>query len=260
MNKKIIVATFLVAGIFYSPKTHAMMIDPSLEIDIFNRLHLIDKDAAIRVFNVDDIKTTLEQANNAAMDIEDEIQNLNDLLYRNDTGKDDIVKATQEAQEKLRIIQANIASLTEKLGDSASKITLRGKVKSQKCFITEDNADQNTYTLNITIPEFKQEDLTVSIEPNEDDSKFLYQLALRGKKQDEASCNFYSSSSIVNGKQRLIEYNRGELAILIDLPRNIDTQENSYTMAFNKENETLTIKFSKKEDATTKQLKYTETK
>ncbi len=246
MNKKIVVASFLIAGVFYSPNTGAQHSDPFLETDIFNRLRFISKDSAISTFDVSDFKATLEKINNETIYIDDEIQNLNDLLYNDGTNKDDIVKATQKAQEKLRTIQANIASLTTQLGDSADKITLRGKVKSQKCFITEDNVDQNTYAINITVPGFKQEDITVSIEPNEDNSNFLYQLGLRGKKQNETPYSFYSSSSIVNGKRSLIEYDRGELIIIADLPRNIDTQENSYTMIFNKDDETLTIKFSKK--------------
>jgi HSP20 family molecular chaperone IbpA len=226
-------------------------------------------------FEAKSLHETLRKIETAASNMQQEARELRNSLYRRTIKKEDLVKATHATHAKLQATTTSFAGLLTDMDNNLAEVVERNKYQVKEYETEEyESGDANTYGIKVSLPGFKQDDVKVTISTENKNNKTFHRLEVTGTKQvttateeekdvngkkvtvKKASTQAFTSSTFVNGRQKVIEYKDGNIKIKFDLPNNIDTQDGKYTMSF--DNETLKIEFPRQTKTTTKTpLKYT---
>ncbi len=284
MNKQMLCISFcaLFMPFFPTPKALAQGLDGAVE-DINSTMSndpffgpfwgYAQKEPALENQSLNE---TLKKMESEAMLMQQEARRLRNLLYEKNTKKESVVNATKDTKIKLQKTNATLSGLLNAMDNNIAEIIEKNnyQLKEYEKKAT-DPSDINIYGITISLPGFKQDDIKVIISSDKKDGKSLHKLEVNGTKKvtvateeekeidgkkvtiQKTSARAFTSSTLVNGRQKQIDYKDGTIKIKFDLPSDIDTQDGKYTMAFDAEKEALTLEFPRKTTSTKTQLKYT---
>lgn len=200
--------------------------------------------------------------------IQQETSNLRNALLSSKAEKDSIIATIKTTKEKLEQSLATCSTLLTSFEKDIQGITEKHAYTIKEYTIDEKDATHsNKYGVKVSVPGFKPEDLTVSISVDTKNGITRQRLTVTGTKQPTQTTNNtakvstdhqFTSSSFVHDRQKQIEYKNGSIKATFDLPSNIDTKEESYSMSFDHEKEILTVEFEKTDASKKKVLKYTD--
>jgi HSP20 family molecular chaperone IbpA len=244
-------------------------IDPFF-IEPFNRTQ---KNLAAGAKN---LNATLKDIEREAEQMQQEARRLRNILYEKNTQSDAVVEATHKAKKIFQKTHDRCSNLFNAMERNLAEV-----VEQNKYQIKEQEEDgTNTYKIKITLPGFKQDDVNVTIKSDKKNNIIHHALELHGTKAadkkpetedtingkkvsvKQTSTQIFSSSTYANGREKTIHYKDGVIKIKIDLPLDINIEENKYSMSFDQNKETLILEFNKTTPPTTTktQLKYTASK
>ena len=128
-------------------------------------------------------------------------------------------------------------------------------VKKVRTYDIKEEHEGGAYQIRITLPDFKQENVQVTIDENQRSN--YKKLLVTASKEEFSTWKSESFSSVryINGRKLSLEYKDGKLSVEIDLPENI--KDADYSMHLDKEE--LIVMFPKtKEKAAynTRQLRF----
>lgn len=225
------------------------------------------------------LNETLHKIRIAGFEAQQEATKSLTLLRKSNIKKTDLVNTIKDVQKHLGEISTQISSLAAEMDNNLAEVVERNNYKVKEYATEEYESDDLTkYGVKINLPGFTKNDIKVTISTDKKNNKIFNRLVINGTKKVTAateeekgtenkkitvratSSQAFTSSSLINGRQKQIEYKDGTLKIKFDLPGDIDTQDGNYTMSFDQEKETLVLEFPRTSTSTKTQLKYTNTK
>lgn len=287
MNKRLLHISLCATYILFSitPTTQAQRVRAASDamFDVFDEINrsfasdpFFDSFAVRRepALEAKSLNETLKKLEEETAYMQERTRRLRNLLYGSTTKKDKLVSETKDVQKELQKTTTSLSNLVAEMDANLADIVEKNKYQVKEYEAEEyESGDANSYGIKISLPGFDQNNVKVAIITDTKNGKTVHRLEVTGSKQvttateeekdidgkkvvvkKVGSQSFVSSLPVKNG-QKTIEYKDGNIKIKVDLPDNINTQEGSYTMAF--EDATLKIEFPKQSTAKKTPLKYT---